>query len=383
MRPTGVILTALFGILALSATVWIGRYQAQPPAIIAQMQPEKPVGPEIAAKGPYPKAVCEPTEHDFGVLPMGAEGQHVFTIRNEGEADLELMARKEDTTCSCTFGELSKDGKVPPGETVDVTLNWKVKLPNHEFRHRATIRTNDPDHKTIDLIIKGKVEDLLQMRPSEAWEFGEVTSSEPAVMKGVIFSKSLEKFEVKDIAVSGDGRLTVQATPMSPEELKEAEAKSGYVLAATVSNKIPLGPFSETVTLTTDQETVSKLMFKVNAIRPGPLELVGPGFQSGVGALFMSEFPAKEGKTSVISIFVRDFDQPLELVDAVQTFNSVKIEMTKDPKLTGKAQRYLLKITVPPGEPQDRQRKNSEKVTLKFNHPDAPELRIYIDYLAV
>ena len=66
-----------------------------------------------------------------------------------------------------------------------------------------------------------------------------------------------------------------------------------------------------------------------------------------------------------------------------QLHDSCVIELTKDDKLTGNAQRYILKVTVKPGPPIDRQRKLSEKVDLFFNHPDLSEMRIYVDYLAI
>ncbi len=383
MRPSGVILTAIFGFAALAATVWIGRYQPEPAgAKAAAVDPEEPIGPVVSPTGPHPKAVVDESTFDFGAMMHGGKGEHTFTIRNEGAADLEVIARKEDTTCSCTFGELSNDNKIPPGGSVDVTLNWEIKFNNPTFRHRATVRSNDPEYKEIELTITGKVEEPLILKPGSPWSVGEMLSEESAVLQGVLISKLVDAFEIKEVKSEG-GVVTVETTPMTAEELAEHEAKAGHKISATVKPTVPIGIFSDNLSITTDLKQATTMNFVVSGSRPGPVEFLGPNYVASAGAIQMGEFPAVEGKSATVSIFVRNFDEEFQLLGAEQTFNTVQVEMTKDPKATGKVQRYLLKVTVPPGEPQDRLRKKSEKINLLFNHPQAEKVRIYVEFLAV
>jgi hypothetical protein len=135
MKPSGVVVSVVFAAIALALVVWVGRYQAEPPSLSGTKPAE--VGPPISPTGPHPKAVAEETEFDFGVMPVYGKGKHEYVIRNEGEADLVLMARKEDTTCSCTFGELSKDGSIKPGESVKVTLQWEIKAMTEPMIRRT------------------------------------------------------------------------------------------------------------------------------------------------------------------------------------------------------------------------------------------------------
>ncbi|OYW17763.1 MAG: hypothetical protein B7Z55_11890, partial [Planctomycetales bacterium 12-60-4] len=301
---------------------------------------------------------------------------------NEGEADLEVIARKEDTTCSCTFGELSDDGKIPPGKSVDVTLNWKVKFMTETFRHRAIVRTNDPNYKEIELSITGKLDDAVTLLPVSPWNIGEVLSGEPSVIHGFLFSKVVDTFEIKDIKAEAN-LLTFETRPMTEEELKEHSAKSGYRITAKAEPTMPIGSFFDNVTIATSLVAMPEMKFLLNGTRPGPMEILGPGYQANNSVLRMGEFPAADGKSAVVSIFVRDLDEDLQLLGAEEAFDTVKVELTKDPKTLGNVQRYLLKFTVPPGEPQDRLRTKSEKVNLIFNHPKSPKVRIYVEFLAV
>jgi hypothetical protein len=96
----------------------------------------------------------------------------------------------------------------------------------------------------------------------------------------------------------------------------------------------------------------------------------------------LGEFPAHEGKESTLVIFFRDFDEEVKLLKAEQTYNSVELDFQPAGAANGSTRRYLLKVKVPPGGPQNRQRKNAEKIDLHFNHPAAEKVRIAIDFLA-
>jgi hypothetical protein len=381
MKPSGVVLCVVFAAIALAGTVWVGRYRAETPSILKETPKSTEPGPSIAPQGPYPKAVADETEYNFGTLRMGAEGKHDYVIRNEGEADLVLVARKEDTTCSCTFGELSSDGAVKPGESVTVTLQFKIKAPNPEFRHRAIVRTNDPEHKQIELVVSGAVDDSVKIGPTPHWALGEMSASEPSVVSGEVFSTVVDRFEILSMT-PGKETTKVDWAPMTAEELAEKEYKSGYRVTATVSPDVPLGAYSDTVKIKTSEEAMGEMSFTVTGSRKGPLEFFGPQYHPEANAILMGEFPAAAGKEVSLSVFVQNFDEELKLEDVKQEFNSVQVTLEKDEKFAGKKRRYYLKIKVPPGPAQDRHRKKSEKVDLFFNHPAARQIRLIVDFLA-
>lgn len=383
MKPSGVVLCVVFAAVALAGTVWIGRYRGATPELLKSPETIKSPGPEIAATGPYPKAIAAETEYDFGVLAIGAEGTHDYLIRNEGEADLVVMARPEDTTCSCTVGKLSHDGPIKPGDSVTVTLNWKVKLPNSEFRHQAIIRTNDPDHREIPLVVKGTVDETIRVSPLQNWPIGDLSSKEPSTITGEVYSTNRDTFDIVE-ATAGRESTKVEWKPMTPEQLAEKQYKSGYVVTVSVSPDVPIGPYSDTVKVKTSEEVAGEVSFTVSGNRSGPVEILGPKFHPAASVLKMEEFPADKGMELTLSLFVKDFDGELKLEDVKQQFDSVKVSLVKDENFAGKGkQRYYLKVAVPPGPPQDHRLKNSEKVDLFLNHPDARQLRLIVEFLAL
>src|SRR5262245_27338152 len=63
--------------------------------------------------GGEPKLLVESTRFEFGTMDVGQQGEHAFTVRNVGSADLELWQGK--TTCSCTLSQLGNEDSSHPG----------------------------------------------------------------------------------------------------------------------------------------------------------------------------------------------------------------------------------------------------------------------------
>src|SRR4051812_12873153 len=84
--------------------------------------PEEPIlsgssDPHAGAKPKIKIVSGGDTTYDFGTLSQQATGKHTWTIKNEGEGDLELWMI--DSTCSCTLAKFKEGAKaiVKPGET--------------------------------------------------------------------------------------------------------------------------------------------------------------------------------------------------------------------------------------------------------------------------
>ncbi len=208
MKTSGIVVTVLLGIFALGLTVWIGRYQAEPEVLIPTTSSSLPPdpGPPISPTGPYPKAVVESAEHNFGVMALGQKGEHQFTIKNDGEAELKLV--KGSSTCQCTLGELADGDTIPPGESRSVTLKWEIKVVVENFRHSAKIHTNDPENRLIDFVVTGRVDQRFSVSPAMTWEVGELSQTESTSVNGLVFSRAIEKFDIVSTKTSHE-RVTV------------------------------------------------------------------------------------------------------------------------------------------------------------------------------
>jgi hypothetical protein len=386
MKALSVVLALLIGIGCLVAAMWLGS-QSVPKKVPSQaVTPlDDGLGPKIAADGPHPKAVASETEYNFGAMQHLSKGSHEFTIRNEGEAPLELMARKEDRTCQCTGATLTSDEPVPPGGDVKVKLEWEIKAENPNFRHSAKIRSNDPEHQVIELVITGKVEKGFQFSPAGGiWDLGNVETSDSQISSTkAMFSQARDHFEIRDVTCA-NSRLKCTWEPLDADALSEYKARSGYLLHLTADLSNFTGVLSEQLEIHTDIDEGLTTLLSVRARRPGPIELIARNWDPENNWLYLGEFPANQGKQTEILVYSR-IDEELKLLSAESQHDSVKVKWEQDDQFQGKSnvRRYRLKIEVPPGPAAQRRRDAAERIDLKFDNPQIGTLQIFVDYLAV
>ncbi len=67
--------------------------------------------PQIAEKGPFPKAVVGNDVYGFGRMSINEEKKHTFRIENKGQVPLVLA--KGPTECKCIISNLSKHEVAP------------------------------------------------------------------------------------------------------------------------------------------------------------------------------------------------------------------------------------------------------------------------------
>ncbi len=385
MKPPAQLLTILFAATALGITVWLGRYHG---AISVSPSPVKVkkvevTGLPIPEQGPYGKAVISETSHDFGVLVLGAKGEHVFVIKNEGQGPLRV--KTGNTSCSqCTVGKVSRDDDIPPGASVDVEIKYEVKSPDDRFRQWAEVFTTDPDQKRIELVIEGLIDQPLRLAPEGMWSLGDLSPTEPTVVRGLLYSRMndtivLDKFECSNPGVS----VTWEPASLDLDEVKTKKAKAAMVVTVTLAAGAPLGPFRETVKLISADQRQASIEFRLMGQRAGPIEFGGRGWNSENNAVVLGEFPADKGAKIKLNLYVRNLDGELEVQAIEQKHNSVKIQIPATGRVLGKSKMYEVEIEVPPGPSVLRRGPDAEKIRLKLNHPDATELVFYVSYHAI
>lgn len=74
--------------------------------------PVETPAPETKPEGPLPVMQFETTEHDFGTIKEGDIVEHVYKIKNTGEAP--LIIQSAQPSCGCTVPDFSKD-PIPAG----------------------------------------------------------------------------------------------------------------------------------------------------------------------------------------------------------------------------------------------------------------------------
>lgn len=408
-------------VIALAGTVWLGRgngdiQSAAPAPKQADTSEDRP---KISPTGPYPKAVVDNPLHNFGSMAVGQTLSHQFILKNEGEAPLEV--KKGATTCKCTLSEM-KENTIAPGESVEIELTWTPKSAQEHFGQTATIYTNDPENQELKLQIEGMANNLIAFtgdyEGSPHWSLPTMSTTDPVSFTGKIHTKYLDEFKILDIESSQKG-LTSKFKPLTAEELKEADAKTGYSIEVTADpEQFPLGGFNERLTVKTDiphdlsppgseeahdhpeghdhkhdhehaePSGPRNFVIQVSGNHTGPIRIVptfGVHWNPQTMVLNLGEFSAKEGKSVILSMFVEGTEQPLQIVDQEIAPDFLEFELKKDEKFESKnKQRYELKFAVPAEmSPVSFGRTNLAKVKLQTNHPNAKVIEFRVQFISL
>lgn len=347
--------------------------------------------PEPSASGPHPKLVCPNELHKFGLMELGTERSNVYKIRNEGEAD--LIMKTGTPTCKCTHFQLSKS-KLKPGEECEVFLTWKPKAESHEFRQRAPIHTNDPANEIFWLALEGVVAQAIDTEPTDQWSTGTISADVPTEVRGTVFSRMLDAFELVDLQSDCEG-ISLNYQPMDSESLKEIPgAKSGYEIVASISPDLPLGKFEEQIQfkMKSDQEVANKdevYSVTLSGHKLGPVQfipLAGVRFNSDNNRLSIGEFSASDGRKAKMLVFVSQHPDGEEIkIEGVESsLPFVKAEMVQVKSPPNAKKRFELRIEVPPGSPAgNREAKNAVDVVIKTNHPQARSIPLKLGFFSI
>lgn len=397
MRPAPIIVC----VLSLLIAAWV----------IAQMRAtdvpvdEAPSGGPALNAGPQPIASFKETAHDFGEMYHGEKGSHVFTITNTGEGPLNLEVGS--SSCSCTIGELARSG-LAPGESTEIELKWTIKIPAPRFEHSAEIKTNDPNSRIVTLSIQGRVISGLTTFPPEGARLGFIPYGQSGNTIASVVSDTADEFEIISHEATHPW-IDVETLVMNSDQIREADmqmgseppeiagdaagqkpgVKSGYIVNVSATPSGERGPFSGTVVFKTNLEKHPTIELPYSGTYPGPLEFVAlPGTtylpdQMVIGG---GRFKASDGKKCELLMFLRGFDEELEIGEVTSSPKWVKAALTPEPIKggAGQAQRFRLKIEVPANLPVvTRDRSNPAEILVKTNHPEFQQLKLQFAFISL
>lgn len=345
--------------------------------------------PPVATAPPFPKVVIEREDFDFGRIEVGDQYEQSFTIRNDGEAELEIS--QGDTTCECTVGRI-QNNRIPPHQSAQFTLRWNPKTPSDPEEKGAEIRTNDPENKSVHLRIFGAAYRRFVLQPEREWTVGEVSDSGANQVTGHIFSPLLDRLEVQRLEFNPN-LMSVAVEPVDVAEQTESRARSGLAFVVRLPTKGPLGEFSLPLGIVLDVPDrlrkggvagPTRVDLQVTGRRQGPLRLLGQDFLPREGVLSLGSFDSSQGRRVNLSLIVRDPPpNGLELLSIESDPNQLHAELSDGEPAAGGTRKYRLQISYPPGAPRiSRRDADPGRMILKTNHPDAAEFHLKVHLTA-
>lgn len=334
-------------------------------------------------QAPGPKAQLDSAVHDFGRMDPLTVREHVFVIRNVGDAPLELT--EGPTTCKCTLASLGQRS-VPPGGKAHVVVQWNSGR-DPVYAHSATIYTNDPLHKALQLSIQGTVATMFRAVP-EQLVFSRVTPGDTPSATALVYSQLWDDMELEPIEPSLDG-MVVTISEVDTVEKDPLQARSARRITVTLPADLPEGYFATPLTIhgkpaggTPEQAADCELGIEGKVIRR--LAVYGPEIDVN-GTIDMGRI--RQGNSGHVRLLMklRDVERrlPVKNVQATPSFLQVWVEpyQTDSSKDLGL---YYLHVEVPKDAPTFRLPPDRRgMIRIEFDHPRVAQLELPVDVIVI
>ena len=195
---------------------------------------------------------------DFGEVWEGAPARGEFTVKNVGDAPLNVALK---STCGCT---VVSDPKTPlaPGETTTFTITYATTRVG-KANKLVKVMTNDRDQKQLQIPVRGTVKQLFELKPGRTIAFNQLEDTDQKTRTILIENRYEQPLKLK-LMESRQADLSHLKI-----ELNEKQEGQQYELVVTTNPPLPFGLKRANVVLESDHEDLPPLKIPVSmTVRP-------------------------------------------------------------------------------------------------------------------
>jgi hypothetical protein len=195
-----------------------------------------------------------------------------------------------------------------------------------------------------------------------------------------------DQFEVK--IESSSELITAEAVPLEKDELAKRKWKSGYSVNVTVPPSVPVGKMTETLTITGTGDGKEKtLKVTVTGFRSGPYRILSTPQAVWYNDRSLLDFGtiSSEKKNSIsVPFFATNFHEgEFKFLDVKCDVPGINVRLEPDKDEIGGENRYRLIIDFPEGRRMNHNAPPFAKLSVKTNHPVAPELEVFLKFVSL
>jgi hypothetical protein len=321
------------------------------------------------------------TEFHFGALDIGKTGSHDFVFTNVGDGEMRLTPGP--TSCSCT-STLFDGETLLPQESERIRVEWTAKEYPGEFTQVATIYTNDPRNSRVQLKVTGRFTSRLDASPREII-LGNVTTGADRRGDFELYSYEEDDLEILGYEVNDPEHFEAEWTPLDESDLPE-DSTGGYKVSVTVKSGLPIGAFSDELSLQTNSKAFPYFNVPIKGVATGQVTLFGARWDRGLGAARLDFIPAG-----------REFEHRLMVRVGGPRWNETTLKVARtepdwieaelgDPIVLGEniASARPLIIRIPDDAPtcnfMGPDSENWAKVFLETSDPSSPSVRVLLRF---
>ncbi|MDO4575295.1 MAG: DUF1573 domain-containing protein [Planctomycetia bacterium] len=335
---------------------------------------------------PEPKVRYERV-FDFGTVSEDVrELKHAFRVENVGTAELKLSPGA--TSCRCTSAELPK-GILAPGEAMEIPVVIQTVGVSGIFEQAATFFTNDPAAGEIQLNVSGRIDAPVWLERPEL-SAQRLVENVPSELSVNVYAVESQPLEVSDFRLGNEAIASffkVTAEPLPAEALAEVQppAGAGCRLKIEILPGIPMGAFSQTVTMRVHSQKRPELTLSIHGVVGDTIALFGRGWNEERNILTLGSIPSDRGLEQTYWVVVKGdaFDQTeIAVEDVVPECVRVSVGERSTMSET-KTCRTALTISIPKGAATCNYWSDATKqlgtLTLK-NKADGKSLKVYLRF---
>jgi hypothetical protein len=201
---------------------------------------------------PKPALVAEKLSVDAGEVLQGEAAHYLFTLKNTGDAPLEIAAK---SNCGCTVA--SYDKVIAPGAAGKIEAQIRTEGFRGRIGKTIDVTTNDPEQPRITLQLAADVLTVVNVLPASQPPLA-LKDDAPTVRELQVQLRDTEPVELKQVTCS---------VPYATARAEPVESGSGntrtYRVTLTVQPDAPIGrtPLSVTLFTTSKREPQASFGF--------------------------------------------------------------------------------------------------------------------------
>jgi len=232
-------------------------------ALVALFVVLTPLVAAVAQESSGPQAVAVEPVKEFDTIPKGEPISHVFEIRNEGSAPLELTNVRP--SCGCTV--VNYDKTIAPGKVGLVRSKIDTANFTGPISKSIAVMTNDPENPKILLVVKATIKPYIGVEPGFA-RFIYVQGEAVRPITQTIWSEDGSDFKVVHAKAPFDF-LTTKVREAKPEERKADKPGKQWRVELHLDPKAQVGPLSKYLDVRVDHPKQQVVKIPVSGfVRP-------------------------------------------------------------------------------------------------------------------
>ncbi|HEX3130567.1 MAG TPA: DUF1573 domain-containing protein [Thermoanaerobaculia bacterium] len=211
-----------------------------------------------------PKAVAVEPIKDIGFVAKGERAAYDFTIRNEGDAPLQIQEVR--AACGCTVADYDK--VIAPGQTGKVRVSVDTATFSGAIAKGVTVFMNDPATPQMELTIRAQVEPFIKAKPGYARFVTVQGEAKEGTIVQTLWTPDGSPMKIVKVE-SPYPFLKVDFHEATPEERLDEVEQPQWKVVMHLSNDAPVGPLTESVKVYTENAKQKLVQIPVSGfVRP-------------------------------------------------------------------------------------------------------------------